>query len=460
MKIDVEQIHDAAMALLRDPGVRIEHQELSALLLRSGAREGNGTNVIRFPPEMVRDAIALCPSEFTFADRNNQGRKVSPDGEPVIWSVPGMNIFENGTARAFTSHDLPAWSRLLHQLPNVDGVFSFAMEDIPAQARDVVGLAIIAANTTKHIRVFCFSPAGAQEMVRMKEVVGNYPWFSIGFTAHGPLRWTRLALDIFRATAGAGIPVTVNGEPMAGVSGPVTLAGSCAVGTAEILAGIVLNQLLEPGRPCIFNLGLAHTFDMRTAIAVTGGPENALYAQAAAQLGRFYGIPSGSWVSTEAMLPDSQAALEKMFGFATHLEARASVVWAVGQLESEVTVSPAQAVIDDEMISYVKRYLRGMDVNDESLALNVTRETGIAGSFLDHEHTLEHFRGELFEPRLLFRKRRADWDGAGRSTLSQRAEELSRQLAQRPAEHGLTEDQLAELNRIADAFVSRVARGE
>ena len=90
------------------------------------------------------------------------------------------------------------------------------------------------------------------------------PWFSVGFTAHGPLRWTALALEIFRCSAGRGIPTTINGEPMAGVSGPMTLAGSAAVGNAEILAGLVVNQLLEPGRPCIYNLGLAHVMDMKT----------------------------------------------------------------------------------------------------------------------------------------------------------------------------------------------------
>ena len=83
----------------------------------------------------------------------------------------------------------------------------------------------------------------------------------------------------------------------------MTLAGSAAVGNAEILAGIVVNQVLEPGRPLIYNLGLAHVFDMRTSIAVTGGPENALLAQASAAMGRFYGLPSCSWMCTEAMLP-------------------------------------------------------------------------------------------------------------------------------------------------------------
>lgn len=456
MNIDVERIHQTALALLDDPGVRMEHDEICSLLLSHGAREGKSTNVIRFPAELIQEALSLCPSTFQLADRLNAGKQVSPDGESVIWSVPGMNIHEDGAARPFTSRDLPRWARLLHYLPNVDGIFSFAMEDVPPKARDVVGLNIISRNSTKHIRVFCFSPEGAETMVRMKQVVGNFPWFSIGFTAHGPLRWTNLALEIFRRTAGAGIPVTVNGEPMAGVSGPVTLAGSCAVGTAEILAGIVVNQLLEPGRPCIFNLGLAHTFDMRTAIAVTGGPENALYAAAAAALGRLYAIPSSSWVSTESMAPDSQAALEKMFGFATHLQNRVSVVWSVGQLESEITVSPAQAVLDDEMIAFTRRYLRGMEVSDETLAIDVIRETGIAGSFLEHAHTMEHFRSELFEPHVLFRQRRADWHARGCPTAAETAAETARRLAGLEPHSGLSEQQLGDLAKLTDEFLKQV----
>ena len=288
-----------------------------------------------------------------------------------------MYWHEDGAARAFTAADMAATARLVDKLPNVDAVFGLAMEDVPPRSRDVVGLSIMARNTSKHIRVLCFTPDGAEAMLAMRDVVGPHPWFSVGFTAHGPLRWTNLALDIFYRSAGHGLPATINGEPMAGVSGPVTLAGSCAVGTAEILAGIVVNQLLEPGRPLVFNLGLAHTFDMRTSIAVTGGPENHLYAWAAAEMGRFYRIPSASWVSTESVCPDAQAGLEKMAGFLSHLQSGVSSIWSVGQLESELTFSPAQAVIDNEMIGYARRYLRGIDTSDESLALSAIREVGI-----------------------------------------------------------------------------------
>jgi trimethylamine---corrinoid protein Co-methyltransferase len=283
----------------------------------------------------------------------------------------------------------------------------------------------------------------------MKPVVSERPWFSIGFTAHGPLRWTALALEIFRVTAGAGIPVSVNGEPMAGVSGPVTLAGSAAVGNAEILAGIVINQLLEPGRPCVYNLGLAHIFDMKTAIAVTGGPENAIFADLSAVMGRFYGLPSASWVSTESMSPDAQAAMEKMFGFASHWQAGVSNIWGVGQLESEITISPAQAVIDDEMIAYISRFRRGAEVSDDTLAVELIRKVGVAGSFLEDQHTLERFRDELFMPKLLFRKRRPAWNQAGRPTIEQRAEDQADKLMAEPVETGLDDNQLRTLAELA-----------
>jgi trimethylamine--corrinoid protein Co-methyltransferase len=351
---------------------------------------------------------------------------------------------------------MAGWARLLDRLPNVDGVFSLSLDDIHPRARDVVGLRVIAENTTKHIRVLCFTPAGMDVIVRMKDVVGDFPWFSIGFTAHGPLRWTNLALDIFYRTAGHGIPITVNGEPMAGASGPVTLAGSAAVGTAEILAGIVVNQILEPGRPCIFNLGLAHTFDMRTAIAITGGPENALLAQLSARLGRFYNIPSGSWVSTESMIPDAQAGLEKMCGWLTHLQEKTSLIFGVGQLESEISVSPAQAVIDNEMIDFARRYLRGVDVNKETLAADVIREVGIAGSFLGEIHTFDNFRNELFMPDILYRRTRTPWKEAGSPRLEDTAEAKAHALMAEAPRNGLTAEQIKELDNLTKRYIASI----
>ncbi len=451
------QIHEASLALLEDPGVKIQHDAIIGLLLKNGARLGTQAEVVRFPHQMVEEVLRLCPQTCILTDREGNPRCLLAEGDPVFWSVPGMYLHRNGEHRLFTSTDMADMAKLLDQLDNVQAIFGLSMDDVPPPARDVVGLMTMAKNSRKHLRVLCFSPEGAETLLEMKKVVGKYPWFSIGFTAHGPLRWTHLALEIFRRTAGAGVPVSVNGEPMAGVSGPVTLAGAAAVGNAEILAGLVVNQSLEPGRPCIYNLGLAHTFDMKTAIAVTGGPENALLAQISAVMGRHYNLPSASWVSTEAMCPDAQAGLEKMFGFYTHLAGGVSCIWGVGQLESELTISPAQAVIDNEMITYCRRFHRGVEVTSSSLAVDVTREVGITGSFLEDPHTLKHFRAEFFYPSLLCRVRRRSWEQAGSKQLHQRAEDMANQLIGKTVTNGLSTDQIQELERITSRFMATMS---
>lgn len=443
-----EMIHEASLALLAEPGIRLEHDGIYNKVLAAGGRPGAAAHVVRIPRELVQECLSRAPSSVQLADRSGTGKVLTPGANAAVWSVPGMNLCRHGQRRPFTTSDMADAARLIDQLPAADGVFGMSMDDVPPTSRDVVGLRIMAENTRKHIRVLCFTTDGAQKLCRMKSVFPG-AWFSIGFTSHGPLRWTQLALETYACTAGYGIPVSINGEPMAGVSGPVTLAGSAAVGNAEILAGIVVNQLLEPGRPCIYNLGLAHIFDMRAAVAVTGGPENHILADISAQMGRFYNIPSCSWVSTESKRPDEQAALEKSIGYYSHIQSGVSLIWGIGQLESELTFSPAQAVIDNEIITYARRRLRGAEITPETLAVDVVREVGIAGDFLSHEHTLSHFRTEFFEPQILCRRRHDDWQQQGGRRLSDEAESRVDAILAAERNPCLADDQIAALRQLS-----------
>lgn len=451
-----ERIHEASLALLENPGVKLEHDGIVETLLKAGAQAGAQAQVIRLPRKLVMECVEQAPAEVLFAARHEGGAVVGPQKTSKVWSAPGMNILRHGKHRPFTRFDMADMARLIGQLPHIDGVFGMSMDDVPPQARDFVGLRIMAENTAKHIRVLSFTPEGADAVCAMRDVVDNSPWLSMGFTAHGPLRWTHLALEIFSRTAGKGIPVSINGEPMAGVSGPVTLAGAAAVGNAEILAGLVVNQLLEPGRPCVYNLGLAHIFDMRTAIAVTGAPENHLFADLSAAMGRFYDLPSCSWVSTESMCVDAQAAMEKGIGFTTHLQSGVSLIWGAGQLESELTLSTAQAVIDNEILAYLERYRRGVDFSPEALAVEVTREIGISGNYLEHEHTFENFRSGLFQPSILFRMKRSAWEEQGSPTLYTVAEAKADELIAQPLPPILSEDRQAALREIENSFLKQV----
>ena len=444
---EVERLHEATLRILEEIGLRIEHDAVLARLLSAGARPGRSAQEVRFPRSMVGEYLALAPRAVTLAARDGTSTVLTSRSAPVFWTSPAMYIVEGQTRREIGSADMAGIARLCERLPSVQGIMGCAMHDVHPPHRDFVGLRVMAESTRKHLRAVCYSARGAEAMARMKPLFPG-PWFSMGFTAHGPLRWTNLALDIFLRTAGHGIPTTINGEPMAGVTGPVTIAGAAAVGNAEILAGIVINQVLEPGRPVVHNLGLAHVFDMRYATAVTGGPENALFARAAADLGRFYGLPSASWVSTESVYEDEQAALEKMFGIQTHMESGVSLIWGLGQLESEKTLSLAQLVLDDEMVRYARRYADGFAVTDDDLQLDLIREVGIAGSFLDTEHTAANFRRALFQPEVLNRVAR----DAGPIPVHERARARAEELTSSPAEPPIPEDTRRELHRIEKSF--------
>jgi trimethylamine---corrinoid protein Co-methyltransferase len=320
----------------------------------------------------------------------------------------------------------------------------------------------MARGTRKHLRALSFSPRGGEAMIEMGQVLAGTaglrarPVVSLGFTAHGPLRWTGLSLGVFKSTAGHGVPVTVNGEPMAGASAPVTLAGTAAVGTAEIIAGIVVNQVLEPGRPCFFNLGFSHVMDMRTGFAVTGGAENCILAAAGAGIARYFGLPSASWMCTDSLLADGQNALEKTLAAATHTAARVSVIWGIGQVESEKTISAVQAVIDDDIAGAARRFAAGFPVDDASLAVEEVRRAGIAGSFLGTDHTLERFRGTVYEPRTFLRAQRGT--EAARGGMRERAEAFVRDIEARHAREPascLSPDEEKELGRISRHYAAR-----
>ena len=440
-------IHETSLRILEEIGVRLEHEEVAARVIKAGAKPGPDAGVVRFPRKMVEERLAMCPREVRLDDRAGGGATLTAESPSVFWTNPAMNVRQGTEVREARGEDLAEVARLCDSLPAVSGVMGMAVADVPPPHRDFAGVRVIAENCRRHVRALCFTPTGMEALLEMKKVFpGN--WLSVGFTAHGPLRWTNLALGIFLKSAGAGIPTTINGEPMAGVTGPVSLAGSAAVGNAEILSGIVVNQVLEPGRPVIHNLGLAHVFDMKDAAAVTGGPENALLAAIAAEMGRFYGIPSSSWVSTESVHDDAQASFEKMFGIHTHTANRVSLIWGLGQLESEKTISLAQLVIDDEMVAYARRYAAGAPATPATVNFDLIRQVGIGGSYLETDDTLEHWREHLWIPKILNRKPRQECRG----TLAEVAAARARELLAADREEKIGRHEAAELRRIEEKY--------
>lgn len=429
----LESINQHSLELLEQVGVRIDHELVRSKLLAAGCRE-LASGMIAFPRELVAECVQQAPSRVSLASMSGEITPIGPEGVTVFWTGNAINIYENGECRPITEPDFVKLTRVADALPRVQAAVAPTISEIPAQFRDFVGCRLLAQHTSKHLRPCIYTARGGRAICEMGEVLASphslreRPVISFGYTIMSPLHWTESGLEMFVQTSGWGVPMMINAEPTAGATSPVTLGGTLMLANAEALSGVVIIQTLEPGRPCIFNLGFAHVMDMREGITRTGGPENGLLGAVGAELARFHGLPSASWMSTEAMVPDQQAAYEKTTVGLLHAMAGVNIIWGVGQLESQRTLSPETMVIDDEIAALALRAARGVPTDDDSLAYEVVAAMGAEPDYLAHPHTLERFRSEIFMPSLGFVGRRERWEEAGALTVVDRARERVRDI--------------------------------
>ncbi len=460
---ECSRIHAGSLDMLERVGVRVDDEGVLALLRRHGARAGGEADTVRLPRELVAECLATCPPAARLADRRGGQREVGPGVPAVFWTGNALHLAEGRGRRNLLTADLAGLTRVADACSEVDGMVGTSVADVPPPARDVVGFRTMAEATAKHLRPCIFTPAGASAIVEMGQVLAGgaplreRPLVSFGYSIVSPLHWSATALGVFRNTAGHGLPLMINSEPMGGGTAPVTLAGCLVLANADALSGIVIAQCLERGRPVVYNLGFAHVLDMSTSVALTGAPENALLQSAGAELARFHGLPSASWMSTEAMLPDGQAAWEKMQTGLAHVTHGVNIVWGAGNLESTLSMSAEMLVIDDEIIGAIRRFARGIGVTDETLALDLIEEVGHGGDFLTTEHTLLHFREEIRHSRFPTRSKRDAWERQGRRSIEEKAADRVRDILAAGPRTYLAPEEERELDRIVSGYMAALA---
>ena len=456
----IEQINGASLDLLESVGVEVDHPDVVRRLSAAGAKCDD--NHVRVPRELVAECLAKAPRNTKLADRRGGCAEVGADGGTVFWGGNALCLARGRERKEIGSADLGEFTRLLDALEHVHGVVGTSIHDYPPHVRDFVGFRILAENSTKHLRPVIFTGNGPLAIIEMAEALAGgvplseRPIVSFGYSIVSPFHWTRSAMELYLNTVGHGLPMMVNGEPLAGGTSPVTLAGALTQANAEALSGIVILQVLEPGRPCVFNLGFAHMLDMRSALATSGRIQDALIAAAGAEIARYHGLPSASWISSDNFICDEQSVLEKATTGVLHALGGVNIIWGIGQLETEFTLSPEQAVIDNELAGIFLRVQRGIQVTPETIAEGVIREGAKTGDFLRHEHTLTHFREEHIEGHLLHLQRREGWAASGRPTLGERAAKEVQQILSRPQESTVTPEQSASLREIEERWLRKL----
>lgn len=461
---DLEQINATSTRILEEIGLKLEDEQIQSLLLANGATAGRDSGMIRFPRELVEEALERAPKTVRLASMDGSTVDLTANGPSVFWTVNAMSLAEGDTVRPIDERAFIDMCRVAMACPNVHATVAPSINDYPAHYRDFVGLHLLAEHTNRHLRPCIYTPDGTVAMREMGEVLAGgrtlaeRPLYSLGFTSVSPLTWSPMALEVFRKSSGAGVPIMINAEPICGATGPVTLAGAMALANAEALGGLTILQLLEPGRPCVFNLGFNHMLDMRTAVTRTGCPECALMQAGGAEISRSHDLPSASWASTESMCADGQAAYEKVVMGLMHVLSTVNIIWGIGQLESQRAISLPQMLIDDEIVSVLKRLQRGIEVNDETLAYDVIAELGSKADYLGHEHTLEHFKTEAFYPSLAWTNRREAWAQAGSTTLTERAQARVDEILEGQPPRYLGDDTQRELLKVQEKWMARLQR--
>jgi trimethylamine--corrinoid protein Co-methyltransferase len=229
-----------------------------------------------------------------------------------------------------------------------------------------------------------------------------------------------------------GIPVGYIPSPNPGGGGPITVAGSVALGNAECLLGLIIAQLVNPGTPFIYGMNTA-ALDMKTTIVSYGAPEWSLGMAAWTSLAHHYGLPVwGYGGATDSKLVDAQAGIEATMSLMTAFLSRNTLVHDVGYIEFGSTSSLEMVVMADEIIRMVRYFVGGLEINHDTLALDATRRVRPGGGYIADKHTLKNFRTAQWMPSLINRQYFDDWQEDGSMDMAQRANQRAKEIL---AEH-------------------------
>jgi trimethylamine--corrinoid protein Co-methyltransferase len=437
---DMRHIHETVMRIFQEVGIAVSTKKGFSLFKERGARVSDEKQIVYISPAMFEDLIDQAPSEIVLYGREEKNNIII-GGKRVHFGSGGtaLNILdlETGEKRPSTLRDVQYVSRLLDRLDNVHfEVIPVYPNDLPTEKVDVNRFFAALQNTTKHVMGGTYTLEGTKNVIRMGEILAGgsenlrrEPFMSLITCVMSPLKIDETYGDFLMTVAEAGVPLAIPAEPIAGATSPVTIAGTVANLCCETMAGIVLAQLVNPGTPCLFG-SVGTGADPRTMGYISGSVEEGLINAAAAQMAQFYGLPFYATAGqSDAKCVDAQAGWEGAITNLLVAMAGANFIHdAVGLLEFCMTASYEKYVMDNEIIGAVMRVLQGIEVNPETLALEVTRNVGPGKNYLSEDHTCDHIRKEHFLPTVADRNDRDTWIRLGHKDTFQRAHEMALEI--------------------------------
>ena len=460
----VREIHRASLEILETIGVRVLHEEGVQLLKDAGCKVKED-NIVQIPNWLVEECIRSAPSRITMYNQKEE-EAMRLEGRNIYFGL-GTDLIstydlKTGETRPSRLQDVANAATVADYCEEVDFIASFALpSDVPINSMYIECAKAMMENSVKPI---FFTAAGQEDLAFIIEMAaavagGEDALREKPFLIHyseptAPLTHSHGAVRKLFLCAEKGIPICYTPGDSLGATTPVTLAGGIVQANAEALSGIVLHQVRAKGSPIISGFAVV-PLDMRTAIFSYGAPDFRLTNSAFADIYHYYEIPIWSTVGSDAHCLDAQAAMEHAFGTLMAALDGANLIHDIGYLGQGLLGNPAAIVMCNEIISYVKRIIRGFDVSREKIGVDVIQKVGPGGSFLTQKHTANHFRQELWQPEFSNRDTPKMWMGKGSKSYEETVIQKALDILETYQPEPLPEDVRRKIDEIA-----RKAEGE
>lgn len=429
----VERIHDASLEILEQVGLKVRYKPARELFERHGCITSTDSEIVKFPRVVVEKYRKMASPTFTFRGRDPKFDKTIPQDSPVIVtasSAPDIIDPITGKERRAESGDIARIAHLINELPGYD-IFSISTlaEDAPKDQFTISRvypalkycLKPIRATTTDHKDTL-----SVMEMVYIvaggKEAYKEHPFLTHHYCPTvSPLTMDVLSTENVMFFAEEGLPVYPTIVPNAGLTSPMSMAGTLVQGNAEYLATCVLMQMVREGTPTIYAT-LATVADMRSGAYTSGAIECGMLHMAFAQIARHYNVPCGGYIGlTNSKLNDAQSGYETGMSGMGGILSGMDMFNIGGLIDALKTFDFAKAVIDDEVALMLKRVKRGISFSNEDLGVDLIKQIGPGGSYITAKHTISRMKTEAVMTKIADRDARTIWEKKGSTDTHARA---------------------------------------
>lgn len=429
-QMDIELIHENSKKILEEVGVVFDYEPALKVFAEHGCKVDGKT--VYIPGSLVEWAIESAPSEFTLYSRN-PARNVVFNTTDTHYVGPGgaSYVQDCERGRRFSSkNDFVELVKLFQMLDLIE------MHHVPCEMNDVdpsIRNLEVTYNMMKYsdkpFMPFVYNEKEAETIIKMAALpfggidqLDGKAVVLLDPCTVTPLSYDDKGISALMTFAKYGQVQLINSLCMAGTTAPVTLAGNISVQNAEILAGIVLAQCINPGTPIIYSASSSIS-DMKTGCLVIGAPETAIMSLMNGQLAKYYNLPCRiSGAITDSKAVDVQAGYESMMNLMTAEMAGGNfILHSGGIIAGYDTVSYEKIMTDYEMCGMVRRINKGVTVDEKTLAFDVIKNVGPQGHFLSQKHTIKNFRKEFYTPVLADRRSFAEWEAAEKISMEQQA---------------------------------------